>query len=63
MIIKRKLFSKKEENKNSNDTGSKTKGTALYLGGTVAGQGIAGPIVMKHMQKQPSEESAKIAES
>ncbi len=41
----------------------KTKGTALYLGGTVAGQGIAGPIVMKHMQKQPSEESAKIAES
>lgn len=57
MIIKRKLFSK-----NSNDTGSKTKGTALYLGGTVAGQGIAGPIVMKHMQKQPSEESAKIAE-
>lgn len=43
MIIKRKLFSKKEENKNSNDTSSKAKGTALYLGG-VAGQGIASPI-------------------
>lgn len=33
MIIKRKLFSKKkEENKNSNDTSSRAKGTALYLG-------------------------------
>lgn len=62
MIIKRKLFSKKEENKNSNDTNSKTKGTALYLGGAVAGQGIAAPIMMKHMQDEPSEESAKIAE-
>lgn len=61
MIIKRKLFSKKEENKNSNDTSSKAKGTALYLGG-VAGQGIASPIIMKHMQDEPSEESAKIAE-
>jgi hypothetical protein len=62
MIIKRKLFSKKEENKNSNDTSSKAKGTALYLGGAVAGQGIAAPIMMKHMQDEPSEESAKIAE-
>lgn len=61
MIIKRKLFSKKEENKNSNDTSSKAKGTALYLGG-VAGQGIASPIIMKHMQDEPSEEFAKIAE-
>lgn len=59
MIIKRKLFSKKEENKNSNDTSSKAKGTALYLGGAVAGQGIAAPIMMKHMQDEPSEESAK----
>lgn len=63
MIIKRKLFSKKkEENKNSNDTSSRAKGTALYLGGTVASQGIAAPIVMKHMQGEPSEESGKIAE-
>lgn len=37
MIIKRKLFSKKEENKNSNDTSSKAKGTALYLGGVALG--------------------------
>lgn len=63
MIIKRKLFSKKkEENKNSNDTSSRAKGTALYLGGIAAGQGIAAPIVMKHMYDEPSEESAKIAE-
>lgn len=59
MIIKRKLFSKKEENKNSNDTSSRAKGTALYLGGTVASRGIAAPIVMKHMQGEPSEESGK----
>lgn len=63
MIIKRKLFSKKkEENKNSNDTSSRAKGTALYLGGIAGGQGIAAPIVMKHMYDEPSEESAKIAE-
>ena len=63
MIIKRKLFSKKkEENKNSNDTSSRAKGTALYLGGIAAGQGIAAPIIMKSMQDEPSEESAKIAE-
>lgn len=63
MIIKRKLFSKKkEENKNSNDTSSRAKGTALYLGGIAGSQGIAAPIVIKHMYDEPSEESAKIAE-
>lgn len=63
MIIKRKLFSKKkEENKNSNDTSSIAKGTALYLGGIAGGQGIAAPILIKHMYDEPSEESAKIAE-
>lgn len=62
MIIKRKLFSKKEENKNSNDTSSRAKGTALYIGGTVAGQGIAAPILKQHLMEEPSEESVKIGE-
>lgn len=55
MIIKRKLFSKKEENKNSNNTNSKAIGAGVTGIGMV-GNKILGDKIKKHMESNNTEE-------